>query len=258
MRRLSLLLVFAGLASSACISGLDPAAKIPSLVGQRRVLLVGNSHTYVNDLPKMLQRLARLAGDTALRTASVAYPNLALEDHFVIQEAPLALSESSWEFVVMQQGTSAAASSQVHLAYWSEQFDPLIRAAGAEPVLYQIWPLASQRHLAGAALQSYHNAAVAVEGIFAPAGDAFTAALAEDAGIGVYAPDGLHASHRGTYLAALVLLNRLTDVLPGSLPPTIPGFSEDTSVVRLLQRAAQTALDRNPARPTAPLVLAAP
>jgi hypothetical protein len=47
-----------------------------------------------------------------------------------------------------------------------------------------------------------------------------------------------------------VLLSRLTDVVPGSLPPAIPGFPEDTSVVRLLQRAAGVALERTPARPT--------
>jgi len=250
VRRLSFLLVLVGLASSACINGLGPGNKIPSLVGNRRVLFVGNSHTYANDLPKMLQRLARLAGDTALRTASVAYPNYALEDHYYVQEAPLALEQSSWEFVVMQQGTSAADESQVHLAYWAKQFDPLVRAAGAEPVLYQIWPHASQRYLADAALKSYHNATVEVLGIFAPAGDAFTAALEESVFAGVYAADGLHASPRGTYLAALVLLSRLTDVAPLSLPPTIPGYSDDTAFVRVLQRAATTALDRNPARPT--------
>lgn len=254
VRRLSfLVLVLGGLAASACNGALGPAHELPSLVGDRRVLFVGNSHTYVNDLPKMLQRLARLAGDTALRTASIAYPNYALEDHFATQEAPQALEQSDWEFVVMQQGTSAADESQVHLAFWADQFEPLVRGAGAEPVMYQIWPLASQRYLADAALQSYHNATVEVLGILAPAGDAFTAALDENFGVGVYANDGLHASPRGTYLAALVLLSRLTDVAPGSLPPTIPGFSEDTSVVRLLQRAATTALARNPARPTVPI-----
>ena len=36
------------------------------------------------------------------------------------------------------------------LAFWVQQFDPLIRAAGAEPVMYQIWPLASQRYNAEA------------------------------------------------------------------------------------------------------------
>lgn len=252
VRRLRLLLLaVGGFALSACLGALGPGSgRIPSLVGDRRVLFVGNSHTYANDLPQMLQELARLAGDTALRTAAIAYANFALEDHYYLGDAPKALERSGWEFVVMQQGTSAAAASQAHLAYWSAQFDPLIRAAGAEPVLYQIWPLASQRSLAADALKSYHNAAVEVGGILAPAGDAFTAALEEDAGVGVYAADGLHASPRGTYLAALVLLSRLTDVAPGSLPPAIPGFPEDTSVVRLLQRAAGVALERTPARPT--------
>lgn len=221
-----------------------------SLVGNRRVLFIGNSHTYENDLPKMLTALARLAGDTALRATAVALPNYSLEDHYYVGTAGKALQRSSWEFVVMQQGTSAAPSSQFHLKTWASQFDPLIRAAGAEPVMYQIWPHALERFNAPAALESYHDAAVEIAGILAPAGDGFTAGLEEDTEIGVYAADGLHASYRGTYIAAAVILERLTGFAPESLPPTIPGFSEDTSVVRALQRASATALGRTPARPT--------
>lgn len=253
MRRLNLLLLlaFGALAPSACVGVLGPGTtRISELAGNRRVLFIGNSQTYQNDLPGMLQSLARLAGDTALRAASVAYPDYALEDHMAAGSARQALRDASWEFVVLQQGTSAQPASQVHLEFWTTQFDPLVRGAGAEPVLYQIWPLATRRFDADAALTSYHNAAVAVGGILAPAGDAFTAALDADLGIGVYAFDGLHASYRGTYLAALVLLARISNVGPDALPPIVPGFAEDSSVVRALQRAATLALDRNPARPT--------
>lgn len=252
-RAFSFVLVAAtGALLSACLPTAPANQGIPSLVGNRRVLFIGNSHTYVNDLPGMLVSLARASGDTALRAAEVSFPNFGLEDHAAQGNAVKALSRSGWEFVVLQQGTSALPESQVNLIFWSEQFEPFVRAAGAEPVLYQIWPLASQRYNAEAALTSYHNAAVAVGGIFAPAGDAFTAALDSAPGIGVYAVDGLHASYRGTYLAALVILGRLNDVDPLSLPPTIPQFSEDTSIVRLLQRSAAIALGRNEAHPTRP------
>ena len=225
---------------------------MPRLVGNRRVLFIGNSHTYMNDLPGMVQALARDVGDTALRTAEVAEANFALEDHMYAGNARAALRESTWEWVVLQQGTSALPESQLHLEFWTREFRPLVEGAGATPVLYQIWPMTSRRFDADAALTSYWNAAAAVEGVLAPAGDGFTAALEANPAIGVYSSDGLHASRRGTYIAALTIVGRILDVHPESLPPRIPGAREDTLVVRALQRAVAVALDRSPARPTAP------
>ncbi len=235
---------------AACLPSVAPATGIPVVAGNRRVLFVGNSLTYYNDLPAMVQSLARSAGDTALRTAVIAEPDFALEDHYYVGTVQKTLERSDWEFVVLQQGTSALPASQAHLRSWTTQFAPLIRAAGAEPVLYQVWPMTSRRFDAEAAVTSYFNAAVAVQGIFAPAGDAFTDALALDPDVDVYAGDGLHPSQRGTYVAAVVILSRLNGTAPESLPPRIPGASTDTATVRLLQRAAAMALARHPATPT--------
>ena len=236
----------------ACEGIFSPNPDVPRLVGNRRVLFIGNSHTYMNDLPEMVQALAREVGDTALRTASIAEANYALEDHMYAGVATSALRTSRWEWVVLQQGTSALPESQVHLEFWTREFRPWIVGAGATPVLYQIWPTVSRRFDADAALTSYWNAAAAVEGILAPAGDAFTAALAADPTIGVYSSDGLHASHRGTYVAALTIIARILAVDPETLSPRIPGVREDSLVVRALQRAANVALQRSPVRPSSP------
>jgi hypothetical protein len=237
---------------TSCIPNLGPNRTIPNVPGTKRVLFIGNSHTYEHDISGMVEKLARLAGDTELQTGRIAEPNWALEDHVTIGIALKALEERDWEFVVMQQGTSAAPASQDHLEFWSNFLEPYIRGAGAEPVMYQIWPHASQRDLAPAALQSYTRAAIAVEGLLAPAGDGFTAALEADPTVVVYAADGLHASKRGAYIAALTILARLIDVDVESLPPEIPGSSIDSTTVRALQRAAAVALARNPARPAVP------
>ena len=250
MRLLLLCLAASGLI--ACEGIFSPNPGVPRAAGNRRVLFIGNSHTYTNDLPGMVQALAREVGDTALRTAEVAEANFALEDHMFVGAARSALRESQWEWVVLQQGTSALPESQAHLEFWTREFHPLIAQAGAIPVLYQIWPMASRRFDADAALTSYWNAAAAVGGVLAPAGDGFTAALAADPTIGVYSSDGLHASRRGTYVAALTIVARILEIDPESLPPRIPGAGEDSLVVRALQRAANVALGRSPARPTAP------
>lgn len=250
MRTLLGSIIAVSLAAIGCMpsSGLD--RRVPAASGDRAVLFVGNSHTYVHDVPGLVEALAHLAGDSEFEAHHISAPDFALIDHLALGQAQRALTESQWRWVVLQQGPSAVPENQPLLEAWTRDFEPYIRGAGAEPVLYQIWPMQSRRFDADAALTSYWNAAYAVNGILAPAGDAFTASLAANPAIPVYDADGLHASLYGAYLSALVILERLTAVHPESLPPQLPGYSVDSTVLRHLQRAAATALDRNPRRPT--------
>ncbi len=213
------------------------------------VLFVGNSHTYINDVPRMVRRVAEQAGNFDIRADMVAFPDYSLQDHWYQGAARTALERYRWDFVVMQQGPSAQGDNPLHLRHWTEQFDPLVRASGAEPVLYQIWPSLGRRADVAGALEAYTGAAAAVEGILAPVGDAFTVTLAGDPAAGVYAADGMHASRLGSYVAALTIVARLLELDPRTLPDAIPGASTPASVVAFLQESAAVALGRNAARP---------
>lgn len=216
--------------------------------GDTKILFLGNSLTYTNDLPSMLLRLARLAGDTTMQAAVLAEPDFSLQEHWETGTAQRWLRERQWDFVVMQQGSSALSAGQAHLRAWTEQFAPLVRASGAQPVLLMVWPQQHRLFDFANVLTSYRNAAGSVSGIFVPAGDAWTAYEQYDR---LYV-DGLHPTPGGTYLTALTLLERLRGIRPDQLPPTIPGAAVDSTTVRALQRAAITALERNPARPPMP------
>jgi len=229
------------------LTGCRRAPTAPTPLGDgTNVLFLGNSLTYSNDLPSMLLRLARLAGDSALHTAVLAEPDYSLEEHWTAGTAQRWLRDRRWDFVVMQQGSSALPASQQHLRSWTERFAPLIRAAGAEPVLLMVWPQQNRLFDFPAVLTSYRNAAASVDGLFVPAGDAWTAYGQFEQ---LYA-DGLHPTVGGTYLAALTLLERLRSIRPDQLPPTIPGVPADSTIVRALQRAARLALDRNAVHPS--------
>lgn len=222
------------------------ALTAPGFADGVRVLFIGNSLTYVNDLPGMFVALARLAGDDRVQAQSVAFPDYALEDHWAEGTAKRSLADHRWEFVVMQQGSSALPSSQLNLRTWAVQFAPLIRNAGAVPVLFMVWPTSSRLSDFPAVQQSYRDAASATSGVFAPAGDAWVAYgnLSQ-----LYSADGLHPTIAGTYIAALVLLDRTIGIHPEQLPASIPGSPLAAAEVRALQQAARVALDRNPARP---------
>lgn len=192
----------ASLVATACFRGLPSEPPIPP-TGGRRVLFVGNSLTYTFDIPGIVADFAESLGETPLVYKTVAFPNFALEDHWYTGIAE-SIEPHDWDLVVMQQGPSSLAASAEHLRIWTVKLDSVAKAHGARSALYQVWP--SNQYLGSftAVRESYRNAALAVDGMFIPAGEAWRAAWQEDAGFALYGSDGFHPSALGAYLAALV------------------------------------------------------
>ena len=217
----------------------------PLAPGGKHVLFIGNSLTYVNDLPGTLAQLATSAGDT-IRTASVAYANYALIDHWYSGGARTAIAADRWDYVVMQQGpTSTTGVDRDTLVLATKYFDPLIRAAGGTPALYMVWPDYTRLAFFDNCRDSYLLAAQAVHGAFFPAGEAWRNAWAADSTLPLYGGDGFHPSPLGTYLAALVMYERITGHDARALPKhaVVAGADVGASAatITLLQEAAHKA-----------------
>ena len=230
-------------ALAACLNTTDP---LPNLApGGHHVLFIGNSLTYVNDLPGTLSEIAALTDDT-IRTATVAEPDFALIDHFTGRSNALAaIQQGGWEYVVLQQGSSSLPINRDTLILATKLFNPYIRSVGARPALYMVWPTSDRISFFDDVRISYQEAATAVGGVFMPCGIAWTKAWAEDSTLTLYAADGLHPSPIGTYLAALVMYERITGKDATSLPARalVAGklLNLSDATVRLLQRAAHAA-----------------
>jgi hypothetical protein len=199
-----------------------------------RILFVGNSLTYANDLPATVCALARAAGQRVV-CESVAKPDYSLEDHWNEHEARSAIARG-WDFVVLQQGPSALPESRRLLIAYAKRFDAEIRKAGARTALYMVWPSRTRRADFSGVSQSYAAAAKEVKGLLMPAGDAWRAAWAIDSNLPLYGPDGFHPSASGSYLAALVIYRQLF----GEAAPTAPVPPDASSIANVLQRAADS------------------
>lgn len=181
------------------------------------VLFLGNSLTYANELPHMLAAIAAQAG-LSLRTRAITVGGGALEDHYQNRSTRDAVSRGGHALVIMQQGPSSLPESQVHLEQWTRQWAPLIRAGGARPALYMVWPDRSRLAWFDAVHASYSNAALAVDGMFIPAGAAWRLAWEDRPGLPLYDGDDFHPSALGSYTAALTMFCQLYGRTPVGLP----------------------------------------
>ena len=109
-----------------------PQVTGPSHEQVRSILFLGNSLTYYNDLPAMVERAAQAAGIN-LRIGSVALPNVAVIDHADgLTPAREAIAAQRWDLVVLQQGPTPEGICRDTLALGAERLAPLVAAAGGE------------------------------------------------------------------------------------------------------------------------------
>jgi hypothetical protein len=229
------------LALAACS---DPAAPRAA----PRILYIGNSLTYANDLPAIVAALATAAGEQTPVYTSVAFGGFSLGDHWSEGTAARTLQSGHWDYVVMQQGPSSLDESRAQLISDVERFTPLIRAAGGQPALYSVWPEIERFDVFAQVNTSYQQAAEAVGGLLLPAGEAWQDAWAQDPTLPLYGDDGFHPSVMGSYLAALSIFGRIYNHTPTNLPSHLEINSPGVGVVdivpgtaRILQAAAAQA-----------------
>lgn len=215
--------------------------------GAYRVLFVGNSLTYTNDLPEMVKAIALAAGDTFF-VRSEAFPDWGLQDHWERGDAPSRMASDAWDVVVMQQGPSSLEASRVDLLTWAGKFGDLAKIHHMCAAMYMVWPAKNYIGSFDAVYAHYAEAADSIDGLFLPAGDAWRNAWAKDPDFALYGPDNFHPSPLGTYLAALTIYSGLTGRSPVGNTATVPGVTLTTTERQQIQLAAWEAAYGQPRR----------
>lgn len=182
-----------------------------------RVLFLGNSLTAGYRLPELVRAMAASSG-VAMEVAMRAPGGVSLDDHWADRESRAAVGERRWDFVVLQQGPSSQPDSRQALRASAKRWAREIRAAGARPALYMVWPYRGQAQGFELVARSYREAAERAEALLLPAGEAWSAALAADPGLALWVEDGLHPTPAGAWLAAAVIAHGLAGVDPARLP----------------------------------------
>ncbi|MBL7741669.1 MAG: hypothetical protein JNK14_20790 [Chitinophagaceae bacterium] len=175
-----------------------------------RILFVGNSLTYTNDLPAMIKEIGELDGVT-ITYHSFLYPDYSLEDHWNDGKVKAEIEKNHYDFVVAQQGPSALPESQVLLMESARKLADLCNKHRTKLALYMVWPSKARAFDHDNVILSYTKAANATSSLLCPAGQAWKYAWEKDPGLPLYSPDNFHPSVTGSVLAALTIYAALID-----------------------------------------------
>ena len=178
-----------------------------------RILLLGNSFTFYNDMPQMLAQL--LSAEVIAHTRGGATLREHLNPETELGQKTLhALREESWDFVVLQEQSIAPVTRREKFLASVRELCPLIRQAGAQPVLYATWAYRegseklaktglTYEQMSRALAESYRAAAVENNALLAEVGTKFDQARAR---FELYRPeDDYHPTLAGSHLIAQTL-----------------------------------------------------
>jgi hypothetical protein len=223
-------------------------AAFPASGGGMRALFLGSSLTYANDMPFIVQALARAVGKS-LDVAVVAQGGANLEDQWHRGEALRKIKEGGWSFVVLQQGPSTVPENRENMREYTRKFAEPIHQAGGRPALYMVWPSADRLAYFDEVRKSYTLAAEDVGGMLIPAGEAWRSAWRRDPNLSLLKRDGVHPTPMGSFTIALSIFGMLFSRSPAGLPARVRlrhgAFAQVTpSLAPLLQEAAAEANDQ--------------
>jgi hypothetical protein len=245
----SLLLVLAA-GVGACDD--DPAGPDPPGEGTITVLILGNSLTYTNNLPVLVDSLAAASG-IAMKCTGITDPGYGLIDHYVSASRRAAVLNGHFDFVVLQQGPSANPDSRDSLQAWAKLWEPLIQGGGSTGALYAVWPEADRFNAFADVSTSYRLAAGDIGALFIPVGDSWLETWSRIPDAPLYGRDLFHPSIAGSYVAAVAIVSMLADVPAVSLSPRwLPranGAPVDSTLAATIRQSVDAVVERNRTAP---------
>ena len=226
---LATLLVF-GLVCAPVALAQPPAATPHPL----HVLFIGNSYTYLNNLPAMLEGLAASSQPPLrIETRAITRPGVRLQQHWDRGEALAALRSSHWDYVVLQEqstlglllidGRHEVNDPELAFHPYAKRFVEEARKVGAQPLFLLTWARRDTPDSQARLTQAYMSVARELGAPIIPAGLAWARVRQENPDVVLYNEDGSHPSPAGSYLTACALYATLTGTSPAGLSSTLTG-----------------------------------
>lgn len=168
-----------------------------------KVLFIGNSHTYYNDMPSLVKRRLDEEGYDC-HVTMLAHPAWFLAQHVEDPEAKFNIRFGGYDYVVLQEHAHPFGPEEKFFEAVRTLTD-WIKEAGATPVIYLTWAQKSEPEAQQRMTDAHKRIAEETGSLLAHVGDEWWGYMRSWPELEMYADDGAHAFPAGSDFAAKMI-----------------------------------------------------
>lgn len=201
-----------------------------------KVLFVGNSYTYFENLPQMVSAISDYSA-TKLITRQSTLGGAKLSEHWRGArglKTKEIIEKGDFDIVVLQEYSMGAIDEPDSLKKYVALFCDFARKNGARPYLYLTWARERIPQYQETINNVYTSAALENNAVIVPVGKAWALARQLRPDFQLFSEDGSHPAKYGAFLSACVFVAVISGEVPGKLPNDYNTIDHDSEYIRLM------------------------
>ena len=182
------------------------------------ILFIGNSFTFYNDMPNILEKLGSVNGFD-VHVEHVTHGGYSLVQFINEAEVALELSEKlderHWNFVILQEHSRKPLDNKTEFLSSIKSLNEMIRKQAGKTILYSTWSYrdhSSKLKSTGLTYNEfysllknrYEEAGALIDAVVAPVGTVFHKITKDDSKIDLLVEDDSHPNIKGSFIAAFM------------------------------------------------------
>ena len=179
-----------------------------SCVSAQKILFVGNSLTYSNNLPQILEIISTNF-DESVKTTVLCFANYGLIDHWNEGKFQKMMSQEIFDYVIVQQGPSSQPPGKKMLVDYGKKKKSACKENGTRLAYFMVWPSKQYYFTFDGVIKNYKYAAKSNEAELFPVGIIWKKYVKIKNKVSLYDYDDFHPSTAGSFLAALTIFHGL-------------------------------------------------
>lgn len=180
-----------------------------------KILFIGNSHTFMNDMPRLVSdMIAHMTGQDC-QAVMLAYPGRSLKWHMEEEyfSERFNILHGGYDFCVIQEQAHPMTDEDSTVKNAAKIIE-LCAKAGTVPVIFETWAEKAMPEHQAEMTRRYRDLAKKTGALLAPIGEVWETVLKEHPEVDLYWKDGEHASPAGDYLISAVITKTITGSSP--------------------------------------------
>jgi hypothetical protein len=191
-----------------------------------KILFVGNSYVYSNNLPEILEVITNNSSNDSLDTEMVTFPASTLQIQWELGEALEKIQSKNWDYVILQEHSTLGPrlingqlriNDPENFYKYVRLFYNAITKNSSETLLFLTWARKSTPEHQPKINNAYFNIGNELDIKVIPVGTAWQEVLNNYDDIDLYWNDGSHPTFEGSYLSACVIYSSLFEKSPVDL-----------------------------------------